>query len=597
MASPAVSGENGQDGDRSGVPDGIRGEGGDAPPRDMTRYVLFCAACASLNSVILGFDIGVSGGAFFIARDVLGLTEVQTELVIGCLNACAVVGAILSREVSDRLGRCTTLAVGSGLFFLGSLTLASSSTFGMLLLGRALLGLGVGTGLSIDPLYISEISPPARRGFLVSWSEVSINLGIIAGFVSSYALSGLSPAVSWRLMVGLGAVLPVPMFLLSVFVMPESPRHLVRIGAGDRAARVLGRLVGADTHSPQVEAIMQDITRSLGHDRGANLSGLRDLFTSAPPAVRLMLTVVVTVAVAQHGSGAEAFTYYTPFILRDVGFQSSSQVLGITAAMGTVKTLTLVPVAWSLDREWGGRRRMLLVSYSGMALALLFLAHGVAEHNRTVLLAAIFGYQIMFAAGAGPICWLLASEVLPTDLRAKGMMLAVIPNRVVASVISLTFLSATSDSAASAFVAFSVFCLAVCIFVYYRCPETKGRSLEDMYVLFEAIARHQRRTSSRAMVARGPAAERERGHDGASGAAGTLLCCCQAWAQTNHQKYATLLAANPLVTGEMAVMECRLSRDSDDAAEFELGVVDGLDRRSHGDVDIAKQDGIEPLVR
>ena len=65
---------------------------------------------------------------------------------------------------------------------------------------------------------------------------MSINLGIIAGFVSSYALSGLSPAVSWRLMVGLGAVLPVPMFLLSVFVMPESPRHLVRIGAGDRAA-------------------------------------------------------------------------------------------------------------------------------------------------------------------------------------------------------------------------------------------------------------------------------------------------------------------------------------------------------------------------
>ena len=76
-----------------------------------------------------------------------------------------------------------------------------------------------------------------------------------------------------------------------------------------------------------------------------------------------------------------------------------------------------------------------------------------------------------------------------------------------------------------------------------------------------------------------------------------MLCCCQAWAQTNHQKYATLLAANPLVTGEMAVMECRLSRDSDDAAEFELGVVDGLDRRSHGEVDIAKQDGIEPLVR
>ena len=191
-----------------------------------------------------------------------GIDKAVEEISKASSDKGKVVGAILSREVSDRLGRCTTLAVGSGLFFLGSLTLASSSTFGMLLLGRALLGLGVGTGLSIDPLYISEISPPAHRGLLVSWSEVSINLGIIAGFVSSYALSGLSPAVSWRLMVGLGAVLPVPMFLLSVFVMPESPRHLMRIGAGDRAARVLGRLVGAVAGRPTAR-------RGLRRRRGA----------------------------------------------------------------------------------------------------------------------------------------------------------------------------------------------------------------------------------------------------------------------------------------------------------------------------------------
>ena len=177
--------------------------------------------------------------------------------------------------------------------------------------------------------------------------------------------------------------------------------------------------------------------------------------------------------------------YYTPFLLRDVGFRQAADVLGITAAMGVVKTAALAPVAWALDQEWGGRRFMLLVSYAGMAVALLFLAVGIATHDRTLLLASIFGYVVLFSVGAGPVCWLLASEVLPTELRAKGMMLAVIPNRVAASIVSITFLSATSSSAPVAFVVFALLCAGVWVFLYRRCPETKGRSLEDMLALFQ----------------------------------------------------------------------------------------------------------------
>ena len=136
----------------------------DRKPPSVTKYVLFCAFCASLNSANLGYDIGVSGGAFFIAKEDFGLSALETEVLIGSLNVMAVVGALFSRPISDRFGRTRTLAVGSGLFFVGSLLLAGASSFGMLLVGRMMLGLGVGAGLSIDPLYISEISPPDHRG-------------------------------------------------------------------------------------------------------------------------------------------------------------------------------------------------------------------------------------------------------------------------------------------------------------------------------------------------------------------------------------------------------------------------------------------------
>ena len=327
----------------------------------------------------------------------------------------------------------------------------------------------------------------------MSCSELSINIGIIGGFIASYGLSGLQPNIAWRFMVGLGAVLPIVIMLLSLLVMPESPRHMVRKGEMQRAAQVFGRLLGCDARSPVVETLIADIQKDLAQDRAA--LSTRELIFKAPPPIQLMLTLVVTIAVAQHASGVEAFVYYTPFILRGVGLQSASDILGITAAMGVIKTLTLVPVSYALDQSWGGRRRMLLLSYAGMGSALIMLAVGASSNSRLLLLPAVFAYVIFFSFGAGPVCWLLASEILPTEVRARGMMLVVIPNRLMASAVSLTFLSATSDSAASAFLVFASICFLVFIFVYCRCPETKGRSLEEMYHLFAAIARHNARSS------------------------------------------------------------------------------------------------------
>lgn len=93
-------------------------------------------------------------------------------------------------------------------------------------------------------MYISEISPAAYRGHLVTWAEVALNGGIILGFLSGIVFAGIDDSSEWRYMIGLGAAIPVIMIFLAAFVMPESPRWLVQKAKHDKAARILQKIYG-----------------------------------------------------------------------------------------------------------------------------------------------------------------------------------------------------------------------------------------------------------------------------------------------------------------------------------------------------------------
>jgi sugar porter (SP) family MFS transporter len=431
---------------------------------------------------LLGYDIGIAGGAMFIAKDVLSLTIVETEVILASLNFAAIPGAILARPVSDNLGRTKTLALASSLFLIGSIIMTIANGFWILLLGRTVLGLGVGTGLSIDPLYIAEIAPPAYRGTLVSWSEMSINIGILAGFVSAYAFSSYDPLVSWRYMFGLGGVFPIVMLILSTLYMPETPRYLNKVGQIEKAEIVLQRLCNDNA---TVTTILQDLKEDYNNRKDLNeVSFYNLIFQTKDVTIKYMLFTVIGAATAQQLSGVEAFMYYSPFLLQQVGFKRKSDILGLTAMMGLSKTITLLFAACLLDVKGAGRRRMLLWSYVGMAISLFMLAIGALTTTKGMVVVFIFSYVILFSVGAGPITWLFASEILPTTIRAKGMVLATCCNRLAGTIIGLTFLSASSASAGGALSVFAIFCSIFSIICWMYCPETQGKTLEEMYEIF-----------------------------------------------------------------------------------------------------------------
>ena len=201
-------------------------------PRERTtpKAVLIVAGIAALNSANLGYDIGVMAGAALRVQDDWSLSDVKVEVLVGILNACAIAGAAVAHYVVDRLGRRRTFTVSSAVFIVGVLGMACSVNYAMLLLFRVITGLGVGVGLSVDPVYIAEGAPPHARGALVSWSEIAINVGILLGFVAAWCFVDVSSDTAWRAMLALGAILPSVLFVLTLTVMPETPRWLVQKG-------------------------------------------------------------------------------------------------------------------------------------------------------------------------------------------------------------------------------------------------------------------------------------------------------------------------------------------------------------------------------
>jgi len=264
-------------------------------PAATYRYCL----CAALNSVNFGYDVGVSTAVAPKVQAAFQLTQGQLQLFVGCLNFWTIWGcALLSPLVSDRYGRRATFVVAAAGFIVGVLWQATASSYTQLMCGRTLVGLGCGIGEAVDPLYISELAPAAHRGELGSWAEIGIDVGVMLGFASSIVLYNVPDALEWRLMLGLGAVLPAVMIYLCRYVLPESPRWLLTKQQDAAARAVLEETYPAGT---DVDAMVQDMKESIELERVGWSAICRPT-----PAVRRMLLVGIGVATMQQIVGIDA---------------------------------------------------------------------------------------------------------------------------------------------------------------------------------------------------------------------------------------------------------------------------------------------------
>mmetsp|Transcript_108876 Transcript_108876/g.213313 ORF Transcript_108876/g.213313 Transcript_108876/m.213313 type:complete len:519 (-) Transcript_108876:213-1769(-) len=458
------------------------------PERGMIarNYVFILAAVAALNNCNLGYDMGiVSGvGPILLDQQEFPVSEVQLEIFIGALDISSLIGAAASNYLADKFGRKACMALSEILFLVSVIGMACAQNYTTLVIFRCVCGVGVGLGLTIGPLYIGELAPQAVRGKLVSWSEIATNVGLLVAFIVGASFSSLPEYYSWRVMLALGSLLPA-ILLVSLFFMPESPRWLIVQKREDEAAAVL-----RDLYSTEEEAMkeLEEIKTTIAAEEIIyTQGGWHTIFHPTKP-IFYALCAGIGIASIQQLSGIEALTSYFLFIFRRANLKSSGAYVYLIL-FGVCKLFTVYAASKYFDNPNCGRRPLLLFSGVGvficMGIFALCFSFPISDFSMVVVVITMFAYVITYSVGYGPGTWIVMLEVLPMQIRAKGLSVSMFVNRCMASLLSGTFLTLVQYMMyAGYFWFFSAITLGCVIYVYFLIPETQGRTLEKMAEVF-----------------------------------------------------------------------------------------------------------------
>ncbi|XP_073125739.1 probable polyol transporter 4 [Henckelia pumila] len=455
--------------------------------KDRRKYVFACSVFASLNSVLLGYDVGVMSGAILFIQEDLKITEVQVEILVGILSIMSLLGSLGGGRTSDAIGRKWTMGLAATVFQSGAIVMTFAPSFQVLMIGRILAGIGIGFGVMIAPVYIAEISPTAARGSLTSFPEIFINLGILLGYVSNYAFSGLPPHANWRIMLAVG-ILPSVFIAFALCIIPESPRWLVMQNRVEEARSVL---LKTNENETEVEERLAEIQLAAGHPSGEKneeKSVWHEILHPSPVLQRMLITGI-GIQSFQQITGIDATVYYSPEIFATAGIDGNSNRLAATVAVGVTKTAFIMIAILLIDKV--GRKPLLYVSTIGMTICLFSLGAtlsfiGEGSFGIALAVLSVCGNVAFFSVGIGPVCWVLTSEIFPLRFRAQASALGAVGNRVCSGVVAMSFLSVSrAISVGGTFFIFSVISALSVAFVYKCVPETKGKSLEQIEVLFQ----------------------------------------------------------------------------------------------------------------
>ncbi|KAK3141131.1 hypothetical protein QOZ80_4BG0329930 [Eleusine coracana subsp. coracana] len=449
------------------------------------RYVIACSVFASLNHVLLGYDVGVMSGCIIFIQKDLHITEVQQEVLVGCLSFISLLGSIAAGRTSDVIGRKWTIGLAAAVFQAGAAVMTFAPSFAMLMTGRLLAGIGIGIGIMVAPVYISEITPATLRGSMASFPEIFISLGILLGYVSNLIFSGLPDHINWRVMLAAG-ILPSVFIGFVLMVIPESPRWLVLQNRTVEARVVLVKVTDSEEEAQERLAEIEEAAS------GNKKAAWRELVIRPSPVIRRMLITGVGVQVFQQATGIDALVYYSPTIFKNAGVTTERQLLAATVAVGLTKTAFIVIAILLVDRV--GRKPLLYVSTVGITACLAVLAASLSMLQRGALpsgaavglaILTVCGFVAFFSVGIGPINMVLSSEIFPLRLRAQAVGIGFALNRMTSGAVAMSFLSiCNAVSVAGAFTGFAVVSALSVAFVHLLVPETSGKTLEQIESMF-----------------------------------------------------------------------------------------------------------------
>ncbi|XP_040383802.1 probable plastidic glucose transporter 1 [Oryza brachyantha] len=426
---------------------------------------------ASMANFLFGYHIGVMNGPIEdIARE-LGFqgNPFLQGLVVSIFIVGAFFGSLGSAALVDNFGCKRTLQIDSIPLILGALLSAQADSLDEMLLGRFLVGIGIGVNTVLVPLYISEVAPTKYRGSLGTLCQIGTCLGIIAAL--SLGIPSESDPHWWRTML-YAACVPGVLIVVGMQFAVESPRWLAKVGRLDDARNVVERLWGPS----EVEKSMEEIQSVVANDDSQ--TSWSELLEEPHNKVAL---IGGSLFFLQQFAGINGVLYFSSLTFRDVGITSgilASLYVGITNFGGAIVASNL------MDKQ--GRKKLLTGSYLGMALAMFLIVYAISFPldegvSHSLSITGTLLYIFTFAIGAGPVTGIIIPELSSARTRSKVMGFSFTVHWICNFLVGLYFLELVKKFGVGAvYAGFGGVSLLSAFFAYNFIVETKGRSLEEI---------------------------------------------------------------------------------------------------------------------
>jgi sugar porter (SP) family MFS transporter len=433
----------------------------------INSHVVKSTIVGALGGLLFGFDTAVISGTTSALTQVYHLTPALLGVTVSSALAGTVVGAMGAGIPGQKYGRRDSLRVMALFYVLSAIGCAFAWSWPALIFFRFIGGLGIGGSSVLGPMYIAEIAPPAWRGRLVGFFQVNIVVGILLAYISNAIIGSrhLGP-LEWRWMFGVSAI-PALLFLVTLFVIPRSPRWLVTQSSLHEALSVL-QLTGV----PQPQEELDEIVASVHLERAGTPDPLFSRQYFKP------IVIAFTVGMFSQLSGINAVLYYLNDIFALAGATKVSGNLQAIAVGATNLVFTLLAMS-VIDKF--GRKKLLLIGTVGLGICLSLIAYVFYTHTHlNWLVWLLMAFIASFAMSQGAVLWVYISEVFPNRVRSKGQSLGSSSHWIWNVLISLLFPIMAKSSGAYPFIFFAAMMAVDFILVLFYYPETTGISLEKM---------------------------------------------------------------------------------------------------------------------
>ncbi|CAJ2506504.1 Uu.00g006340.m01.CDS01 [Anthostomella pinea] len=452
---------------------------------------------ATTDFLLFGYDQGVMSGIISAPDFIQDFPEVDGDstyegFVVSIYAVGCFLGACFILAVGDKLGRRYSIFLGASVMIIGvTIQLASvpgHNNMAQFIIGRCITGIGNGINTSTVPMWQAECSHHSNRGKLICIEGGNVAIGTLIAYWIDYGCTYGPHDMVWRFPIAFQCFFAI-IVIIMMTNLPESPRWLLTHDRGDEAATILAALNDKRRDSPEIQAeisIINDAIVASGQVNGK--TPFSELFTGGPTQHFRRLLLGASSQMMQQLSGCNAVIYYFPILFQTSLNTSHNLALLLGGVNMVVYSLFATTSMFAVERV--GRRKLFLIGTVGQCLSMVLTFGALIPGTQSAAKGAavgLFTYIAFFGATWLPLPWLYPAEINPMKTRAKANATSTVSNwlwNFFIVMITPVLLQNTGISGWGTYLFFAILNAMFFPIIYFFYPETAGRTLEEIDVIF-----------------------------------------------------------------------------------------------------------------